>query len=40
MTISQTENKILMANARDSLKGVWGLAIGALIVYFLVFCVV
>ena len=29
-----------MANARDSLKGVWGLAIGAFIVYFLVFCVV
>jgi uncharacterized membrane protein len=40
MTLSQTENKILMADARDSLKGVWGLAIGAFIVYFLVFCVV
>ena len=40
MTLSQTENKILMANARDSLRGLWGLAIGALVVYFLVFCVV
>ena len=39
MTLSQTENKILMANARDSLRGFWGLAIGALIIYFLVFCV-
>ena len=29
-----------MANARDSLRGFWGLAIGALVVYFLVFCVV
>ena len=28
-----------MANARDSLRGFWGLAIGALIIYFLVFCV-
>ena len=40
MTLSQTENKILMANARESLKGVWGLTIGALIVYILVFCVI
>jgi len=40
MTLSQTENKVLMANARDSLRGFWGLAIGALIIYFLVFCVV
>ena len=40
MTLSQTENKILMANARNSLKGSWGLAIVALVVYFLVFCVV
>jgi len=39
MTLSQTENKILMANARDSLRGFWGLAIGALIVYSLVFIV-
>ena len=39
LTLSQTENKRLMANARDSLKGVWELAIGALVVYFLVFCV-
>ena len=38
-TLSQTENKMLMANARDSLRGFWGLAIGALIIYFLVFCV-
>ena len=37
-TLSQTENKILMANARDSLRGFWGLAIGALTIYFLVFC--
>ena len=28
-----------MANARNSLRGFWGLAIGALVVYFLVFCV-
>ena len=40
MTLSQTENKVLMANARESLRGFWGLAIGALIIYVLVFCVV
>ena len=40
MTLSQTENKILMANARNSLRGFWGLALGALVIYFLVFCVV
>ena len=39
MTLSQTENKVLMANARNSLRGFWGLAIGALIIYILVFCV-
>ena len=39
MTLSQTDNKVLMANARNSLRGFWGLAIGALVVYFLVFCV-
>ena len=39
MTLSQTENKVLMANARDSLRGFWGLAIGALVIYVLVFCV-
>ena len=40
ISLSRTENKVLMANARDSLRGGWGLAIGALVVYFLVFCVV
>lgn len=40
ITLSQTENKLLMAKARESLRGFWGLAIGALIVYIVVFCVV
>ncbi|MEE2987993.1 MAG: DUF975 family protein [Verrucomicrobiota bacterium] len=39
-TLSKTENKVLMANARDSLKEVWGQAVGALIVYILVFIVI
>ena len=34
-TLSVTENRILMAQARDSLKGKWGLAIGAFVVYVL-----
>jgi len=32
----KTENLILMQMARESLKGKWGLAIGTLIVYFLI----
>ena len=32
----KTENVILMQMARESLKGKWGLAIGTLIVYFLI----
>jgi len=36
-TLSVTENRILMAQARDSLKGKWGLAIGAFVVYVLFF---
>ncbi|MCX5712775.1 MAG: DUF975 family protein [Candidatus Omnitrophica bacterium] len=31
--ISKTSNKALMAQARESLKGVWGLAIGASVIY-------
>lgn len=36
----QTENKILMRQARESLKGKWGLAIGTCIVYGLVLTVI
>lgn len=32
----KTENGVLMREARESLKGKWGLAIGAFVVYFLV----
>ncbi len=35
-TLSATENKILMTQARESLKGKWGLAIGTLVVYILI----
>ena len=35
-SISITENSVLMARARESLKGSWGLAIGTCVVYFLV----
>lgn len=35
-SISITENRVLMSGARKSLKGKWGLAIGATVVYFLV----
>jgi uncharacterized membrane protein len=34
--ISTTPNKVLMAQARESLKGLWGLAIGAVVVFILV----
>ena len=33
---SQTENKELMAQARASLKGHWGIAIGGFLVYALI----
>ena len=32
-TISTTENRVLMAQARDSLKGKWGLGIGTTVVF-------
>jgi uncharacterized membrane protein len=35
-TLSKTENSVLMAQARESLHGKWGLAIGTSIVYLLV----
>ena len=35
-TISTTENRVLMAQARESLKGKWGLAIGTVFVYMLI----
>ncbi len=35
-TLSSTENRVLMAQARASLKGKWGLAIGTIVVYMLV----
>ena len=35
-TLSVTENRILMAQARDSLKGKWGLAIGTFVVFMLI----
>ncbi len=35
-TLSITENRILMAQARESLKGKWGLAIGTVFVYMLI----
>ncbi len=35
-TLSITENRILMAQARESLKGKWGLAIGTYIVFMLI----
>jgi uncharacterized membrane protein len=35
-TISKTENKLLMAQARESLRGKWGVAIGAFVVYMLI----
>jgi uncharacterized membrane protein len=36
--ISGTENKILMLQARESLKGKWGLAVGTFLVYLLIVC--
>jgi uncharacterized membrane protein len=35
-TISKTENKLLMAQARESLRGKWGIAIGTFVVYMLI----
>jgi len=34
--LSQTENRILMQHARESLRGLWGLAIGTIVVYILI----
>ena len=34
--ISKTQNKELMAQARESLRGLWGLAIGTIVVYYLI----
>lgn len=34
--LSQTENPILMQQARASLRGLWGLAIGTIVVYILI----
>jgi uncharacterized membrane protein len=31
-----TENKVLMSQAKDALKGKWGLAIGTLVIYMLI----
>lgn len=33
---AQTENRDLMAQARDSLRGKWGLAIGATVIYWII----
>ena len=35
--VSRTENKELMAQARESLKGFWGLAVGVVVVYYGIF---
>jgi uncharacterized membrane protein len=35
-TLSVTENKMLMAQARESLRGKWGLAIGVMVVFTLI----
>ena len=35
-TLSRTENKILMANARQALDGNWGVAIGGTVMYWLI----
>ncbi len=32
-TLSMTENKVLMSQARESLRGKWGLAVGTFVVY-------
>ena len=34
--ISKTSNKVLRAQARESLEGLWGLAIGVSVVYFVI----
>ena len=35
-TLSTTENKILMQQAREALKGKWGLAIGTMLIYLVI----
>ena len=35
-TLSRTENRVLMAQAREALKGKWGLAVGTTVVFALV----
>ena len=37
--LSTTENKTLMAEARESLRGKWGLAVGAMLLYFVIIAV-
>src|SRR3989442_6973402 len=35
-TLANTENRVLMAQARESLKGKWGLGVGTTVVFMLV----
>ena len=39
-TLSTSENRVLMAQARDSLKGKWGLGIGTTVVFMLIMMVI
>jgi len=39
-TLSTLENRVLMAQARDSLKGKWGLGIGTTVVFMLIMMVI
>ena len=36
VTLSETENKTLMYEARDALRGIWGLAIGIILTYIVI----
>lgn len=38
--LSKTQNKVLMAQARESLRSIWGLAIGAIVIYYVIVIVV
>ena len=38
--LSKTQNKVLMAQARESLRGIWGLAIAAVVIYNIIVIVV
>ena len=35
-TLSRTENKVLMAQAREAMQGKWGLGVGTTVVFALV----